>query len=370
MAVKKRGLTWYHDFSVRGVRYRGAIPEARTKYQAEQAESRVRDRVFEGKYGQMNSKMRFAEFAEDVYLPWAESSKRSGKHEKWLVSNLIGFFGSMTLGSIDQIAIERFKRERLGSTVKGGRLRKPASINRELSCLSKILSLARDNNYLREKSRIKLLREDNCRIRYLTAEEESRLMESLKHSRTYLNPIVIVALNTGMRLKEITGLRWRQVDFLRNRILVTNTKNGRDRTIPMNALTRKVLERLHNGCREQVFESLPNISIAFNKACKKAGIEDFRFHDLRHTFGTRLADAGVDVVTIAALMGHSSIQMAMRYTHPTEDRNRRAVDALLRYSDPTEDRNRKAVEALSGYGQKARQIYVTREVQEDERSIA
>lgn len=157
-----------------------------------------------------------------------------------------------------------------------------------------------------------------------------------------------------MRLTEITSLTWQRVDFQRGCIYVTNTKNGKDRTIPMNDQTRSVLLSLRNtsGDADKVFTALPIISMAFPKACRKAGIEDFHFHDLRHTFATRLADSGVDVVTIAALLGHSTIQMATRYTHPTDERNRRAI------------------QALSGYGQNVRQIYVKTEAEEAKQSIA
>jgi integrase len=353
MAIKKRGDTFYYDFSVRGVRYRGAIPEARTKYQAEQAESRIRDSVFDGKYGQAQSRIKFAEFAQKTYLPWALGSKRTGQDDEKHVGTLVGFFGNMPMVNISQILIEKFKRERAVSITRRGTLRRPASVNRELACLSKILSLARDNGYLREVPRIKLLREDNQRVRYLTRDEEECLLSSLTKSRIYLRPLVILALNTGMRLGEITGLTWQRVDFQRGCIYVTNTKNGKDRTLPMNEQARNVLLSLREeGDAEKVFTSLPNVSMSFPKACRKAGIEDFHFHDLRHTFATRLADSGVDVVTIAALLGHSSIQMATRYTHPTDERNRRAI------------------QALSGQGQNVRQMRVTREGNEAKQNIA
>lgn len=339
---------------MRGVRYRGAIPEARTKYQAEQAEARIRDSVFDGKYGQAQTKTKFADFAQGVYLPWAKASKRTGQSDGPHVRTLIEFFGNTALVNISQIAIEKFKRGRASTFTRRGTQRSPASVNRELACLSKLLSLARDNAYLKEVPRIKLLREDNQRVRYLTDEEEARLLSYLSNSRTYLRPLVILAMNTGMRRGEITSLTWQRVDFQRNCIYVTNTKNGRGRTIPMNEQTRSVLtgSRDTGGDAVDVFASLPHISISFTKACRKARIEDFHFHDLRHTFATRLADSGVDVVTIAALLGHITIHMATRYTHPTDERNRRAI------------------QALSGYGKNVRQIRVTSEENEVKQSIA
>jgi len=142
MGIKKRKDSYYYDFGVRGKRYRGAIPEARTKHQAELAEARIRDSVFDGTFGLTQSKTRFDDFAKRVYIPWTESSKRTSVDDSFHIKTLVGFFKDMPLSNISQIAIERFKKERVASTVRGGMFRKPASINRELAVLSRLLSLA------------------------------------------------------------------------------------------------------------------------------------------------------------------------------------------------------------------------------------
>src|SRR5262249_2858245 len=154
-----------------------------------------------------------------------------------------------------------------------------------------------------------------------------------------LRPLVVLAINTGMRRGELLNLIWEKVDFSRNVIYVTNTKSGKDRVVPMNQLVRQELLRMSGQPdSEFVFVSkrtglnLTEIKKGFNAACLEAEIKNFRFHDLRHTAGTRLADSGADAFTIKEILGHSSIQTSARYVHATHEGKRRAVEALASYS--------------------------------------
>ena len=163
-------------------------------------------------------------------------------------------------------------------------------------------------------------------------------MAQLKGRRRHLYPLVALALGTGMRRGELLNLSWRHVDFLRGVIHVVNTKTARDRIIPMSQSVRQVLiEQRETQKGDLVFasrriakrragEGLVDVKKAFTVACSEAGIADFHFHDLRHTFATRLGDAGCNVTTIARLLGHSNIQMSMRYTHASDDTLRNAVE--------------------------------------------
>jgi integrase len=142
-----------------------------------------------------------------------------------------------------------------------------------------------------------------------------------------------------MRRGEILNLEWWQIDFSTNRLIVTKTKSGKPRHIPMNQIVRETLMDLYEDKKgKYVFESRkkPGYPIlepkkAFNSALKDAGIENFRFHDLRHTAGTRLAEAGADAFTIKDILGHASIQTSAIYVHATDEGKRRAVVALERY---------------------------------------
>jgi integrase len=191
-----------------------------------------------------------------------------------------------------------------------------------------VFSLAEDNALAGSNPcrKVKKLRQDNRRTRYLTAGEEKRLIAALTGRRAYLRPIVVLALNTGMRLGEILGLEWSNVDLNRRLIYVTNTKSGKDRVIPMNQAASSSLEHVQRAGK-RVF-NVDSIKVAWAAALRDAKIEDFRFHDLRHTAATRLADAGTDAFTIAAILGHGTIQMSARYTHATDERKRRAVERM------------------------------------------
>jgi integrase len=179
---------------------------------------------------------------------------------------------------------------------------------------------------------------DNQRNRYLSTDEETRLMAQLKGRRRHLYPLIALALGAGMRRGELLNLSWRNVDFLRGVIHVINTKTARDRVIPMSQSVREVLieqRQTQEGdlvfasrriAKRRMDEGLVDVKKGFVAACIDAGIEDFHFHDLRHTFATRLGDAGCNATTIARLLGHSNIQMSLRYTHASDDSLRSAVE--------------------------------------------
>ncbi len=161
-------------------------------------------------------------------------------------------------------------------------------------------------------------------------------MTALTARRAHLRPLILLAINTGMRRGELLSLAWRNVDFQRGVIHVTNTKTGRDRDVPMNSEVRSILLELQRQNEDEAFVfrnrktgvNLTDVKHGFNGACTDAGLDDFRFHDLRHTAGTRLADAGADAFTIAEILGHATLQMTKRYTHATDERKRQAVEAL------------------------------------------
>src|ERR1051325_4399341 len=118
MAVRKRGDVWYYDFMIKGIRYREAIPEARTKKNAEQAEAKARLAVFEGKYGKPTGTESLAKFAKDVYLPWAKANKRSWKSDISRVEAIMQYFKDKSFREVTPMLIERFKKDRgLSETV-------------------------------------------------------------------------------------------------------------------------------------------------------------------------------------------------------------------------------------------------------------
>jgi len=167
-------------------------------------------------------------------------------------------------------------------------------------------------------------------VGFLEQDEIQRLLEACDE---HLRPVVICALYTGMRKSKIFNLKWRDVDLRRKTIFLRRTKNGESRHLPISGELEKVLlslpsrfaggyvfpsylprrnEDLKSG---EVNEPFTDVKNSFHKALKKAGIEDFRFHDLRHTFASHLVMSGADLNVVRELLGHKSLQMTLRYAH-------------------------------------------------------
>jgi len=340
VSVKQRGKskTWYYYFRLNSVRYRRAIPEARTKYQAQQAEAAARDSIFEGKYNRRSSTTTFRQFVESEFLPWAKDNKRSWRNDVSRAKPLIEFFGKQRLSEVTRFLIEQFKKQRRGGLSMRGDSLSNSSVNRELELLSRIFSFAIERGEIDSNpfKGVKKLPMNNLLTRYLTEDEERRLMAVLTNRRAHLLPIVLIALHTGMRRGEILSLRWEQVDFVRESIYLLHTKSGKPRTVPMNAVVKDAMSEVRKdaGGFEYVFlnprtgKPLTDIKNAFNAALKEAGIEGLRFHDLRHTAGTRMADANAPITAIAEILGHRDIHTTMRYAHATDEGKRRAVKSL------------------------------------------
>ncbi len=332
--------TYYYDFMVRRKRYKQAIPEARTQAEAEQVETLERHKVFQRKYGKTSGDRNFADFVNKTYLVRVRTNNRSFRENDRHAKMWITYFGKEALGDITQEMIERIRSKRIQLEKSKGVKRRPATINREMGTLSGIFSLAveYDELAINPCRRIEALREDNKRTRHLSFDEESRLLAQLVGQREHLRDLVIVDLYTGLRKSELLNLRKDKVDFSLNVIYVTLTKSGRDRTVPMDEPVGTAISRaIKQSSSEYVFTNpetgkpYGDVKKAFSHACRDAGINDFRFHDLRHTFGTRLADAGVDIVKIKELMGHQSIETTMRYLHTTDKGKRAAITELSEY---------------------------------------
>jgi integrase len=346
MAVYKRGGHWHFTKTINGMRYRCALPTARTKAQAEQAEREELRKIHEGTYGKPTGSTVFIDFAESVYLPWSKENKRSTS-DKYYVEVFKAFFKRKTFAELSPMLIEKFKSERRKTPTRAGKPRRPASINRELECLSSIFSMAMrkphrliSENPCREVTK---LLEENQRNRYLSAEEEERLLAACVGDRAHLRPIIILALNTGMRRGEILSLKWCQVDFQRNFIHLVRTKSGKQRDVPINSVVREELLALQSSSKaEFVFASpmtgraITDCKKAFTKARELAGLEDLHFHDFRHTAATRMAETGAEPSTIKDILGHSDLRMTDRYTHAVESRKRTSLERIGSYGKNAE----------------------------------
>src|SRR5438128_11392476 len=177
--------------------------------------------------------------------------------------------------------------------------------------------------------RVKLFHEDNSRLRYLTREEYDRLIEAARTIKTspYLEEKIVLAAHTGLRRGSLFNLRWEQVD-LENRVMrIPRTKSGRPLPLPLNATALKTLKALDEAKTPEspyVFphksgpnagEPVQDIKNGFHAALEIAEIEDFTWHDLRHTFASWLMMRGASLRSVAELLGHQSLKMTMRYAH-------------------------------------------------------
>jgi len=226
--------------------------------------------------------------------------------------------------------LERYRRQRKQDGVSD------VTINRELAFLRHLYSMAITWGKAIENpvKKVRLAREDNGRMRILTADEEASLLD---HCIPSLKPLVLTALHTGFRTSELLSLTWQDIDFRRRTITVraAYAKNGESRSVPMNAVLTATLKTVRMTASDDgsVFctpQGTPyrNFRTAFERAVQQAGMTDFTFHDLRHTFASRLVMAGVDLPTVQALLGHKGMAMTLRYTHLSSDHKQRAVAAL------------------------------------------
>lgn len=235
------------------------------------------------------------------------------------------------LKDISVRSIEAFRAKRLADGIK------TTTVNRNLAVLKRLLNVAIDWDLLQENPvrRVKMAREDNARMRFLTREEAGKLLDACRRSRNKtLAPLVLVALNTGARRGELLGLRWADVSLEARTISFPRTKNGDRRDVPVNGVTMQALRerRLAKGRTEHVFADDGRVPWdfrgAWEAAVKLAGIEDFRFHDLRHTYASWGAQAGMDVRRLQRLLGHKTLAMTMRYSHLGPRDLREAVDLV------------------------------------------
>ncbi len=213
----------------------------------------------------------------------------------------------------------------------------PATINRHLAFLKRVYSVAIADGKAEQNpvKAVKLLKENNARTRFLSEDEQSKLFEELQPDE---QPLVLVALHTGLRRGEQFTLRWEYVDLARRILTVPRSKSGELRRVPLNDEVLELLRGLPSRLKSPwVFPSTTGetpmdaqnfYNRVFVPALERAGIEDFHWHDLRHTFGSRLAMAGVDLRTLQEVMGHKTLAMTLRYAHLSETHQLEAVQRL------------------------------------------
>ncbi len=332
MGLVKRCNTWWMSFMYQGQQVRRSTGTS-DKRVADAILGKIKVQIIEGRFFEKpETQYRTLTELMDRYVNEHAARRANHRRELTSVKNLKAFFGNPTLDQITPKLIVAYKNRRYSDGVK------PATMNRELATLKKAFNLARrewewcsDNPV----SRVSMERENNTRDRWLTVEEEARLLPA---AAPWLRELMIFAIYTGMRMGEILALTWDGVDLFRRTVTVFRSKNGERRTIPVNTTVLDLLKgkyAVRLGTIDIVFHSEShtpldgsNIRRALTTALDSAKIHDLHFHDLRHTFATRMVQAGIDLYKVQRLLGHKSPIMTQRYAHHYPESLRDGVDAL------------------------------------------
>jgi integrase len=260
------------------------------------------------------------------YMEHAKTHKRSWVRDEQMLGHIERIMGPVTLKQITPLRVEEYQRKRLQEKVC------PATVNRELAVLKHELNLA-EKWGLRQGPNpvrmVKFLREDNLQLATLS-EKEERLL--LKHCPSYLQDMVLFALNTGLRCGDLFDLRWEEVDLEGRRMARLMQKSKQMLKVPLNEVACEILKAwaTQRKCPYVFYNQLTgdrfrDLKGSLKKAVKDAGLEGITWHIFRHTFASRLVCSGVDIVTVKELCGHSHISTTMRYAHSNEETKRRAV---------------------------------------------
>ena len=290
----------------------------------------------------------------DKYVENFQNQASFQTAKRHYVKNFKDYFGENSLlSNIRYLNLESYRNHLRNKPTKGGTIRTDASVNREVACLHHVLGKGVEWEMIEQspfdKGKSLTLKENNKRLRFLTEDE---IKDLLSESAPFLRNIIECALNTGMRRGEILGLKWSQV---RNGfIYLDKTKTNDARQIPVNDDLESLFDKIkkeqsvakvyafpyggESEKKEQNVSSAPiftydgrqikSVRTSFKTAMTRANIQDFRFHDLRHTFASQVLMRGGSLKDIQELLGHKTMTMTLRYAHLTQEHKRKAVNLL------------------------------------------
>lgn len=335
--VFHRDGDWWIDFKdAQGARRRKKIGPSK----------RIAREVLDGLLGQVarrqhlgvieDSAISFADFAK-VWCERALSPLKPRTQERWrgIVDGHLKAAFPGALRGITAALAEAYVAKRIE---QGGQ---PSTINREMTVLKHMMRRAVEWEYLsrnafldaqgRPLAGLRALREPSGRTRFLSVEEIERLLSACEGSESpYLRPFVVVSMNTGMRRNEVLSLNRCTVDFANSVATIADTKNGEARHVYLNRAVIEALKALPARLDSRMFPMGPNqTTMLFVRAAKRAGLENVRLHDLRHTFASYQAMSGVASRGLQVLLGHKDARMTMRYSHLSDTYLRAAVNGVV-----------------------------------------
>lgn len=336
-SIFKKNKKWYIDYyDPYGKRVRWAV--SRYKETAELALKKAEIDIAEGKYLDVKrtDPITFRDFAEKFRKKHIRRRNKSIKNQEYLLDQLIRHFDRKMMHELTRTDIDDYLEQRFDQW-------RASTINKDLTMLKSLFNRANewgDLNGHNPAQKIKKLDENNERCRYLTEEEQQRL---LANCHGVLHMVVLTAFKTGLRWGELIRLKWTQspqsnyVDFENNVIFIHEalTKSKKSRYVPLaHSVKQALLDFPQRSASDYIFESpltgkpYDNLDKSFRSALQRARIDDFHFHDLRHCFASDLVRNGVDLFVVQKLLGHSSPRMTQRYAHLAQDQLKRAIDVL------------------------------------------
>jgi integrase len=337
--IRKRGNSYQIDyFDPEGKRVRQSFKK---KKDAEAELGKRVSLVAEGRY--LDVKKDYTTTVQELLDAYRENYQHQASYASFKSYCLAKFkeqFGADTkLANIRYVDLETYRNYLRQQPIKGGALTTVASVNREMSCIHHLFSKGVEWEMIErspfDRGKPLLLKENNKRMRYLTEDEIDRLLEVCVNQHT--RDIVTATINTGMRRQEVCNLKWNQVredGFL----YLDKTKTDEARQVPINEdlaeLFREIRHR--NQLRSEfVFcdkegqhVKSKGVSSSFNSSIRKAGIEDFVFRDLRHTFASHFIMRGGSLKELQEILGHKTMTMTLRYAHLSKEHKKKAVSLL------------------------------------------
>ncbi len=328
------------------VRIDGSLSRSKTfrrltdaKKWAQSTEAAIREgRDFPEPRARKRTVAELIECYEQTVLPQKSKSmiRNQGIQLRWWRERI----GKLRLSDVTAATLVECRDELAKGKTKSGRPRSKASVNRYLAALSHSFTVAmKEWEWIATNpfERVTRYREPRDRVRYLSDDERARLLAACKSSSNrYLYTVVVLALSTGCRREEIMTLTWPNVDLERGMIVLEKTKNKERRAVPITGPALELLRELRAECCADTPLVFPRrdgrkpiaIRKAWDNAVKAAGIEDFRFHDLRHSCASYLAMNGATLPEIAHILGHRTYDMVKRYAHLSEQHTAKVLGKM------------------------------------------
>jgi len=340
--LKKKNGKFSYKVTIRLAGYKTQVATFSRLTDARKWEAQTESAIREGKYfNTIEAKRHTLAEAIDRYIKKVLPTKpKSAAKQKSQLAWWKKKIGEKTLAKITRSVIAEHRDILMEEKTYRGSKRGPATTIRYLAVLSHLFTIAikewewTENNPVLKITKPK---EPKGRSRFLSKNERESLLAACQKSKVpVLYPVVLLALSTGMRQGEIMNLRWSDVDLSIGRIILTETKNGETRSVPLAGLALKILKehaKVRNLKSNLLFpgknsEKPIYLRKVWLDVIAECSIEDFRFHDLRHTAASYLLMNGASLAELAGILGHKTLQMVQRYAHLSDEHTFNVVSSM------------------------------------------